>query len=566
MESIEMTENASNKPKLKWKITWKFNLLSISLILITSVGIAGYILHRDLNNKYDDLLAHGHAIAEIVAQNSEYGIYTEDQDYLATLLESALSDDHVAYAAVYSIDNRKLISRCEDPFLTVEDIGRLLGHDMRRRSIREHLITTVNGKEYTDIVIPVTFRPGDTFVDDYSGIDHTGETPLGFVQLGLSHELFQARMEQFLLSGVLFTLLVLSVGSLITVLLSKQIVSPIINLARVAKDVANGKFDHEIKIKTNDEIADLSLAFNLMLGRLRCFREEVEEYQHTLEQKVDIRTQELHRAMDKALQLAHEAQAANIAKSEFLANMSHELRTPLNHIIGFTELVLDDDADALADSQKEYLNDVLQSSKHLLSLINDILDLSKVEAGKQELNVLDVNLKDILKSSLVMFKEKSLKHGIKLSLDTDGIPASIAADERKLKQILYNLLSNAVKFTPDGGFINLYAFSLHRENGSFMRNNGKTLYVPGHIHDEVTESGSFVLISVEDSGIGISRENQGMIFEPFEQVESASDRRYQGTGLGLSLTKKLVDLHSGAIWVESEGKGKGSIFNVMIPL
>ena len=561
-----MTTKVSKTSKFKWSITWKFNLLSISLILITSVGIAGYILRRDINNKYDDLLAHGHAIAQIVAQNSEYAIYTEDQDYLVILLESALSDDHVAYAAVYNSDSRKLISRSEDPYLMVEDIARLLGRDMSKRSIRERLFTTVDGKEYTDIVIPVTIRPDNMLDEDYSGIDDKNDTTLGFVQLGLSHEQFQARMKQFLLSGILFTVIVLSIGILITILLSRQIVSPITNLAKAAKDVSDGKLDHEIKIKTNDEVAELSIAFNLMLGRLRCYREEVEEHQHTLEQKVDLRTQELHRAMDKALQLAYEAQSANISKSEFLANMSHELRTPLNHIIGFTELVLDDDTRTLADIQKEYLHDVLQSSKHLLALINDILDLSKVEAGKQELSVSDVNLKHVLDSSLVMFKEKGLKHGIKLSLDTDGIPISIAADERKLKQILYNLLSNAVKFTPDGGSVNLYAYSLHRENGSFMRNGGKTLYVPGHIHEEVSASGFFVLLSVEDTGIGISRDNQGLIFEPFEQVESAPDRRFQGTGLGLSLTKKLVDLHSGAIWVESEGEDKGSVFNVMIPV
>lgn len=561
-----MRTEASKTSKFKWKITWKFNLLSISLILITSVGIAGFILRRDLNNKYYDLLAHGRSIAEIIAQNSEYGIYTEHQDYLVTLLESALSDDHVAYAAVYSSDSRKLISRSQDPYLTVEDINSLLGRDMENRSVRERLIATKNGKEYTDIVIPVTIRPNDEIAEDYSGIDGSIDRTLGFVQLGLSHEQFQARMEQFLLSGILFTILVLSIGSLITVLLSRQIVSPITNLAKVAKDVSVGKFDHDIKINTNDEVADLSIAFNLMLGRLRCYREEVEEYQYTLEQKVDLRTQELHRTMDKALQLAHEAQSANIAKSEFLANMSHELRTPLNHIIGFTELVLDDDATTLTDVQKEYLHDVLQSSKHLLSLINDILDLSKVEAGKQELDVSDVNLKHVLESSLAMFREKSLKHGIKLTLDTDGIPLSIAADERKLKQILYNLLSNAVKFTPDGGSVALYAFSLRRENGGFERNNGKKLFIPGNIQEEVSESGCFVLLSVEDSGIGISRDHQGVIFEPFEQVESSSDRRFQGTGLGLSLTKKLVELHSGAIWVESEGEGKGSIFNVMIPV
>lgn len=561
-----MTNSAPKRQRYKWKITTKFNLLSISLILVTSMGIAGYILRRDVNNKYDDLLAHGRSIAQIVSNNSEYGIYTEDQDYLATLLESALLDDYVAYAAVYNHESRKLISRSEDPFLMVEDIARLLGRDMHKRSARERLFRTANGKQYTDIVIPVTINPDDVFSGDYSGADGRASRTVGFVQLGLSHELFQARMEKFLWSGLLFTLSVLLIGSLVTVVMSRQIVSPITDLAVIAKGVSDGDFDHEVKIRTNDETAELSLAFNLMLGRLRCYREEVEGYQRTLEEKVDLRTQELHRAMDKALQLANEAQNANIAKSEFLANMSHELRTPLNHIMGFTELVLDDDAKTLTSIQKEYLHDVLQSSKHLLSLINDILDLSKVEAGKQELSVTDVNLKHVLENSLVMFKEKILKHHISMSLDTDGIPASIAADERKLKQILYNLLSNAVKFTPDGGSVGLYAHLLRRENGSFARENGKPVHIPDRIREGFAESGSFVLVSVEDTGIGISRENQEKIFEPFEQVESASNRRFQGTGLGLSLTKKLVDLHAGAIWVESEGEGKGSIFNVMIPV
>jgi len=160
----------------------------------------------------------------------------------------------------------------------------------------------------------------------------------------------------------------------------------------------------------------------------------------------------------KALKQTKEtAEDANRAKSEFLANMSHELRTPLNHIIGFTELVVDKNFGDLNEVQVEYLTDALDGSKHLLSLINDILDLSKVEAGKLELEPTDVEMKMLLENSLIMIKEKAMKHNIKLSTHIDGIPDTITADERKFKQILYNLLSNAVKFTPDGGEVDLEA-------------------------------------------------------------------------------------------------------------
>ena len=243
---------------------------------------------------------------------------------------------------------------------------------------------------------------------------------------------------------------------------------------------------------------------------------------------------------------------ANQSKSEFLANMSHELRTPLNHIIGFTELVLDKNFGELNEIQEEYLNDVHSSSKHLLSLINDILDLSKVEAGKLEYEPSLVKIRDILENSLVMIKEKTLKHGINVTTDLDGIPESIHADERKLKQILYNLLSNAVKFTPKDGSICLAAKRICNGDKQIQNlSNSET---------------SYLQISVEDSGIGLKKEDIAKIFQPFEQVENSSSRRFQGTGLGLSLTKSLVELHGGKIWAESEGEGKGSIFHIMIPI
>lgn len=257
-----------------------------------------------------------------------------------------------------------------------------------------------------------------------------------------------------------------------------------------------------------------------------------------------------------------EAEAANRAKSDFLANMSHELRTPLNHIIGFTELVAGRNFGDINETQEEYLNDVLYSSKHLLSLINDILDLSKVEAGKLELELSEIDVKGLLENSLTMVRQKAMKHGIRLSLDVEGAPEWMMADERKLKQIIYNLLSNAVKFTPDGGEVSIRAQRIPANSDKgceeSKQNDGKNPVEDG--------PDSELEVSIADNGIGIAQEDLDRIFEPFEQVETTRSRKYPGTGLGLSLTKRLIELHGGRIRAESEGVGKGSTFRFFIPL
>jgi signal transduction histidine kinase len=184
-------------------------------------------------------------------------------------------------------------------------------------------------------------------------------------------------------------------------------------------------------------------------------------------------------------------------------------------------------------------------------LINDVLDLSKVEAGKQKLELSTFNLVHFLQSSVIMVREKVMAHSIQLSLDTDGIPENIQANERKLKQVMYNLLSNAVKFTPDGGQVSVTAKE-YDHNGEDYPANFKNI-------------GIGVKISVSDSGIGIRPEDLDRIFNPFEQVETSNSRKYQGTGLGLSLSKNFIDLHGGKIWAESQGHGKGASFHFAIP-
>jgi len=215
-------------------------------------------------------------------------------------------------------------------------------------------------------------------------------------------------------------------------------------------------------------------------------------------------------------------------------------------------------AGPLADNQKELVNDISTSGRHLLSLINDILDLSKVEAGKMELELGEFNLEELINGSLVMFKEKAMKHNIKLSAEVEAGIGNIVADQRKIKQVLFNLLGNAMKFTPDGGSVRVVA---RRVKSSEL--GVKSLPMPEN-NSELADF-DFIEVSVEDTGIGISPEDQKKLFQPFQQIDSAFSRQYAGTGLGLSLCKSFVELHGGRIWVESE-VGKGSRFVFVIPI
>jgi signal transduction histidine kinase len=312
---------------------------------------------------------------------------------------------------------------------------------------------------------------------------------------------FAASRNLFVGVGAASILLALLLGLVI----SWSLIRPIQRTEERLAEIAAGDFSRHVEVPNRDELGSLATNLNRMNDELRRLYEELE--------------------------------SASRHKSEFLANMSHELRTPLNAIIGFSELLQQQSFGELNDHQLGYVDDVLESGRHLLSLINDVLDLSKVEAGKMELDVSDTSLRDVLESGLTMHAERAAREGVELGLSLDPREITIRADERRLRQVVFNLVSNAVKFTPTGGRVDV---SARMGDGA-------------------------VDVRVADTGPGIAPEDHGIIFEEFGQAPGDAGAQHEGTGLGLPLSRKIIELHGGRLWAES-APGAGSTFRFTLPV
>jgi two-component system, NtrC family, sensor kinase len=310
--------------------------------------------------------------------------------------------------------------------------------------------------------------------------------------------------------------------------LARRLVRPIESIQSAAAQIGAGALDMRIENTSHDELGALAEEFNRMAAQLQ-------ESYADLEQKVQERTQELATALAELDEKSRELEAASRHKSEFLANMSHELRTPLNAILGFSQLLRERVFGELNEKQEEYLDDILGSANHLLALINDILDLSKVEAGQIELRVAPFSLREALERGVVMVRERATKDGVQVAVTDLPEIDTVVGDERRVRQVIFNLLSNAVKFTPVGGEVDVRAVQVNGE----------------------------IRIAVSDTGPGIALEDHDRIFEEFQQTEAGAAQR-EGTGLGLALSKRLVELHGGRIWVDSE-LGRGSTFVFTLP-
>lgn len=347
------------------------------------------------------------------------------------------------------------------------------------------------------------------------------EQVIGWASVGMSLHLKKVNDT---IVGIQRTIALLTLGAIVlgiavTAVLVKIIVRPIKELVGATTRIAHGELGFKVEVAAKDELGDLATSFNRMARALRQRDLENARLFHELE------------ATNRRLE------AASRHKSQFLANMSHELRTPLNSIIGFSEVLLDEAFTGLSPAERrEFLANILSSGRHLLGLINDILDLSKIEAGRIELIPEALVVAEVVDGVLQTIRPLAAKKRISVDVALDPTLTTLVADPAKVKQILYNLLSNAMKFTPDGGRAGL-----------------RVTYDQREVH-----------FAVWDTGIGITHQDQTRIFEEFQQVETSAARPYEGTGLGLSLAKKFVELHGGSIWVESE-PGQGSTFSFILP-
>jgi signal transduction histidine kinase/CheY-like chemotaxis protein len=500
-------------------------ILSISmLIVLTSVILGWFFIRHDVQLITRALLDRGTSLARNLASNLGYELQYASEQRLHELIDGVIKQEDVLYVVIQDEQGQIRTQAKASQLKTIPP-----GHMQRSAlpgvsgadPVTRAYVVRWGGEQIYEIVHPITTQVKREREEIGLSLGGTERT-IGWAGVGMSLSL--QRVNETLIGVqwtiVMLTLGVIVLGIVVTALLVQVIVRPIKQLVAATRRIAAGELGFTVAVTSKDELGDLAASFNRMAEVLR----ERESDNTRLVQALEETNGQL--------------EAASRHKSAFLANMSHELRTPLNSIIGFSEVLLDEALGELSpDERREFLGNILSSGRHLLTLINDILDLSKIEAGRMELYLEECTVAAVMSGVFNTIQPLAARKQIAVEAAIDPALPTLVADTGKVKQILYNLLSNAVKFTPEHGRIGVRATRRH-------------------------EAAQFV---VWDTGIGITSEDQERIFAEFQQVETTAARQYEGTGLGLTLAQKFVELHGGSIWVESV-PGQGSTFSFTLPL
>ena len=475
----------------------------------------------------------GQALATYLATHSELGVFAEDTQMLEGSIRSVTRDPDVAYVLIRGEGGQRLAEGGRQVGAVVPMSGAARADRPASRPVE------LAGERMVEFVAPIVSeskRTADEFLIEQTSTSRAASRVIGDVTLGLSLKGVDQHVATYVRFQAGITVAFLILTTLGIYGFSRRITRPINRLTTQAQRIAAGDLGQDIAVQSRDEIGQLAGAFNEMtrslkanIGEKERVLAELRDLNRTLEDRIRERTAELEER-SRALALASRH------KSDFLANVSHELRTPLNAILGFNEMILGGVYGDLPEDVRSPLTDVGNSGKHLLRLINDVLDLSKIEAGRMELALADASVEDIINTVrtylLPLAMEKGLDFVTKVAPD---LPLAYC-DGKRITQCLMNLAGNAVKFTR-----------------------------AGHVTISAERKGADFVFRVSDTGMGIAKHDIPNLFAEFRQADATIARDYGGTGLGLSITKKFVDMHGGSIGVESE-LGRGSTFTFTIPV
>lgn len=540
----------------------KFTLMIALMISAVGFSLGWYSYAKTKEVLYDELMARGKGIARNLAFNSRYAVLTEDKTALRDLLYGIRTERSVVFGRIYGEQGGLLMDVHFDREEMIKKKGPppTLGAPPRELVLRPPI---QNGDEDTySLVAPVFTRtnlPTDVETQ-LTAIFEMGDekqkgSPIGQVEIGISIKPMYEKLNGLVWFYTISTVVVIGIGVLFSEIFIWSLILPVKGMIRTAQEIAQGNMKRRVHVRHQDEIGELATIFNQMAQSLaerdedlrKQYRKlelshqdlsrvaaELAEYKEALERKVKERTEELAQKNLLLRGAMERAQGSDLLKTQFLANMSHELRTPLNAIIGFAQVLSEGMDGEVNETQKKDLEAIYQSGMHLLSIINDILDISKIEAGRMQLDLAEFDIGDVvldvLSTAKPLVKEKDVVLRVELPKETPRV----YADRIRIRQVILNLISNAAKFT-----------------------------AKGHILVRVTANSKEVEVHVADTGMGIRESDIPKLFNEFRQLDSSTTRNRGGAGLGLALAKRFVELHGGRIWVESV-LGVGSTFSFSI--